>query len=250
MPRQPRQRSETGIYHVILKGIDGRNIFIEEGDRKKFLTQLFNAKGEGRFALLAYCLMDNHIHLLIEENEDIGTCMKRITVGYVRWHNFQYGRTGHLFQNRYLSEPVETDNYLMAVARYIHQNPVKAGMVEMADKYTWSSYRKYMEKYDGKQTDLDTGRIMGYFGSKQKFEKFMNEQREDKFLECRTASILTDDELMAIIQQKYEAAKPFQKLATEERKQLIRKLYENETTSIRQLARVLGISKWLVEQAL
>ena len=82
MPRQPRQKSETGIYHVMVKGIDERNIFLEDGDKKKFMSQLLKAKEKGSFALLAYCLMDNHVHLLLEEIEELGTAMKRINVGY------------------------------------------------------------------------------------------------------------------------------------------------------------------------
>lgn len=85
MPRQARVKSETGIYHVMLKGIDNRDIFLDEFDRSKFIEQIIRAKEKGLFALLAYCLMDNHVHLLIKENEEIGKSIKRITVGYVIW---------------------------------------------------------------------------------------------------------------------------------------------------------------------
>ncbi len=158
MPRQPRKKSNTGIYHVMLKGIDDRNIFLHEGDRKKFLFQMFQAKGKGGFSLLAYCLMDNHAHLLLEENEELGTTMKRITVGYVLWHNHLYGRSGHLFQNRYLSEVVESDEYFVTVARYIHQNPVTAGLVKKAATYPWSSYKQYIDAYTGKSNTFKSGK--------------------------------------------------------------------------------------------
>ena len=126
MSRVSRKKSKTGIYHIMLRGIDKRNIFLDNEDRKKFIEKLKIARETAGFRLHGYCLMDNHVHLLIEENEEIGTSIKRITVGYVQWHNNKHERTGHLFQNRYLSEPVETDAYLLTVLRYIHQNPVKA----------------------------------------------------------------------------------------------------------------------------
>lgn len=249
MARQPRQKSASGIYHVMLKGIDGRNIFLHEGDRKKFIDQVLHAQGKDGFSLLAYCLMDNHVHLLLEENEDLGTTMKRITVGYVLWHNHQYGRSGHLFQNRYLSEAVETDEYLMTAARYIHQNPVKAGLVKKAISYCWSSYQQYIDAYNRKATHINPERIMVYFKAINDFEDFMNSQKEDKCLGYQSFGKITDEELKAIIQEKYQVQLG-QQLAKEKRNELIQDLYKNERTNIRQLARLLGLSKSMVERAL
>ncbi len=84
MPRGPRHKSESGIYHFILKGIDGRNIFLDEGGRKKFLSQMLQVYEKGGFTILAYSLMDNHVHLLLGEDEELGITMKRITVGTER----------------------------------------------------------------------------------------------------------------------------------------------------------------------
>ena len=249
MPRGPRQKSETGIYHVMLKGIDGRNIFMQEGDRKKFLSQMLQAHEKGGFSILAYCLMNNHVHLLLEENEELGTIMKRITVGYALWHNHYYGRSGHLFQNRYLSEVVEKDEYLVTVARYIHQNPVKAGLVDKAVKYRWSSYQQYIDAYNGKAVQIHPDRIKVYFKTRADFEAFMNIQKDDKCLDYRNSSKVTDDQLAAKIKKDYQI-RSVQKLAKEQRDQLIQDIYKNESTSIRQVARVLGVSKGVVEKAL
>ncbi|MFZ5946269.1 MAG: transposase [Bacillota bacterium] len=87
----------------MLKGIDDRNIFLDNEDKLVFLEKLFKVRETVNFMLYGYCLMDNHVHLVLKEAEDIGTSIKRITVGYVHWHNNKYGRKGHLFQNRYLS---------------------------------------------------------------------------------------------------------------------------------------------------
>lgn len=142
MTRQARKKSITGIYHVILKGIDGRNLFMDDSDWLIFMEKLNKAREAGEFHLHVYCLMDNHVHLLIKEGEALGRSIKRMTVGYVQLHNNKYERSGHLFQNRFKSEAVEDDRYLMTVIRYSHQNPLKAEMVTRLEDYPWSSYQK------------------------------------------------------------------------------------------------------------
>jgi REP element-mobilizing transposase RayT len=167
MPRQARVKSKTGIYHVMLKGIDDRDIFLDDDDRSKFLEQLLKSKEKGDFSLLAYCLMDNHVHLLIEENEEIGKSIKRMAVGYVLWHNYKYGRKGHLFQNRFNSEAVETESYFLTVVRYIHQNPVKAGIVHFPGDYYWSSYQQYLADYHCGTCYIDVKRVKDYYKRKK-----------------------------------------------------------------------------------
>ena len=87
MARKARIKSSTGFYHVVLKGIDGRNIFMDEEDKLFFMEKLIRARESGDFKVCAYCLMDNHVHLLLKEGEELGVSIKRITVGYVRYHN-------------------------------------------------------------------------------------------------------------------------------------------------------------------
>lgn len=142
MARQEWVKSTTGIDPVVLKGLDGRNIFLDDSDRSLFMDKLTKARETGGFQLYGYCLMDNHVHLLIKEGEELGTSIERITVGYVQLHYNKYGRTGHLVQNRFSSEAVEDDQYLMMVLRYIHRNPLKAEMVSRLKGYPWSSYQK------------------------------------------------------------------------------------------------------------
>ena len=88
--------------------------------------------------------MKNHVHALIRSNtEDIGDTVRRIAVSYVKYHNNKYGRTGHLFQNRFKSEAVDNDQYFLTVTSYIHQNPFKAGIVKNVGDYRWSSFNEY-----------------------------------------------------------------------------------------------------------
>jgi REP element-mobilizing transposase RayT len=136
MPRQAREKSSSGIYHIMLRGINRQDIFHDEEDKMRFIETLKNYKSICEYKVYGYCLMSNHIHLLIKEGkETISQAMKRIGASYVYWCNMKYERYGHLFQDRYKSEKVEDDKYLLVVLRYIHQNPIKAGIVEEAAKY-------------------------------------------------------------------------------------------------------------------
>ena len=145
MPRKARKKSESGIYHIILRGQNRQMIFKDDEDKEKFLQTLEECKRKSGFKLYGYCLMGNHIHLLLHELKDeTGMIMRRIGAGYVYWYNWKYRRCGHLFQDRYKSEAVETDEYFMTVLRYIHRNPVKAGLVKRMSDYKWSSYNEYI----------------------------------------------------------------------------------------------------------
>ena len=137
----------------MLRGIDRRDIFADDQDRGKFLKILRAVTApEDRDGnplppycnIHAYCLMDNHVHLLIAEGaEDIGTVMKRIGVSYVSYFNKRHERLGPLFHDRFRSEPVGSEDYFITLLRYIHQNPVEAEMVAAPDQYRWSSWHEY-----------------------------------------------------------------------------------------------------------
>lgn len=249
MARQARRKSNTGIYHIMLKGMDGRDIFLDNEDRETFIEKLLSARERSGFKLYGYCLMDNHIHLLMEENEEIGTSVKRITVGYVQLHNNKYARRGHLFQNRYRSETVETEGYLVTVLRYIHNNPVKAGIVKDVEGYRWSSYNQYLLSYEGKNVHIDTQLIRGYFKTLKDFEHYMKAENDDECLEYKPLRKYTDDGLREMICKQYNID-VLEELQLDEKKKLISKIYKNTGTSIRQLGRVLGVGKNIVERAI
>ncbi len=142
MPRQARQKAESGYYHIMNRGNERRSIFMDDEDRQKYLDLLARQVGKGNVDVLAYCLMDNHIHLLIREgaNENgLTAAMRSLGTAYVGYFNEKYNRSGHLFQNRYKGEAVENEAYLLTALRYIHQNPVKAGICSAVADYPWSS---------------------------------------------------------------------------------------------------------------
>jgi putative transposase len=181
MARMARAISSTGIYHVMLRGIDKREIFVQPSDYEKFLWYVQIVKEKANLSLFAYCLMTNHVHLLLKtDEEEIGDIIKCIAVGYAQYHNIKYGRTGHLFQNRFRSETVDNDNYFLTVLRYIHQNPVKAGLVNNISDYRWSSYGTYIY---GKTKLVDTKYALGYFKDIGDFSRFMRQDNADECLE-------------------------------------------------------------------
>lgn len=153
MGRQARQLSESGFYHILLRGINRQHIFEEESDYTYFLKGLHNLKTDLAFAVYAYCLMSNHVHLLLREKQagDISLIMKRLLTKYAMYFNRKYQRNGALIANRYKSVPVEVDEYFIPLLRYIHQNPLKAGLVDKLETYPFSSYREYLS--GGELTD-------------------------------------------------------------------------------------------------
>lgn len=150
MSRKGREKSGTGIYHVMLRGINRQDIFEDAEDYMSFTKILAAVQDRLEDDLItktttchiyAYCLMPNHVHLLLcEKNWQVGDVMKSIASSYVFYYNKKYGRIGHLFQDRFRSEPCNTPEYFFTLFRYIHQNPVKAGLVKLAQDYPYSSW--------------------------------------------------------------------------------------------------------------
>jgi putative transposase len=140
MSRQARQLSESGIYHVMLRGVNREIIFLEDADRERFLFALSAARDASGCRVLAYCLMENHVHLVLRSvAEPIGDTVRRIGVRYAGWFNRKYDRVGHLFQDRFKSVPVDDDAHLVTLLRYVWNNPVEAGLVDEPEDYQWSS---------------------------------------------------------------------------------------------------------------
>lgn len=253
MSRQARQKSQSGIYHIILRGINKQILFEEEEDKEKFIECLRFYKESINYIIFGYCLMDNHIHLLIKEGkESIGNTMKRIGVSYVSWYNRKYDRSGHLFQDRFKSEVVEEDDYLLTVLRYIHQNPLKASIIKNLEEYKWSSYKEYLAQPETVDTDL----ILKMFALEKEqsmidFKNFMHEQNDDACIDSIETRRMTDQETRELIKEHANVNSPseLRNLDIMARNQVIRKIKEIEGVSTRQIARLIGISQSIVSKA-
>ena len=249
MARTARAVGDSGIYHVMLRGINRQRIFEDDEDREKFLEILKKSKEKDGFDLLAWCLMPNHVHLLIHENEvKLETIFRRIGASYVYWFNGKYERTGHLFQDRFRSEPVETDDYLLTVLRYIHRNPVKAGMADRPEEYAYSSFRGYTE---GK-SEVDGGYILDLL-PRERFEEFHEAGWQDKCLDMPQDEVrrVTDEDALRIMRKitNCDSCPEFRALEQGKRARLIVKM-NREGLSLRQISRLTGETVYGIQKCL
>ena len=239
MPRQARKKSRSGIYHIMLRGINKQVIFEDEEDNSKFLETLKNYKAISEYKIFAYCLMSNHIHLLLKvEKEDIDLIIKRRASSYVYWYNWNHKRNGHLFQDRFKSEVVEDDSYFLTVIRYIHRNPIKAGTTKNIDGYKYSSYNEYIKEPIMVDTDFCFKII-----DREQFVDFNKEDTKDVCLEIEGDSFrLTDDEAKEVIYKisNCKTITEFQNLTIDKRDKYL-KILRNQGLSIRQISRLTGI---------
>ncbi|MGC4018655.1 MAG: transposase [Muricomes sp.] len=144
MPRDKRRESKTGVYHIIVRGNNKEKIFERDNDKIAFKTILKKAVEEYPVTIYAYCIMGNHAHIMLETVYDIlPRLMQRINSTYAEGYNAKYDRCGHVFQGRYYSDCVETEEYYWCCLRYIHNNPVKVYIVKEPFDYTFSSARDY-----------------------------------------------------------------------------------------------------------
>ena len=140
MPRKSRNQSESGVYHTYIRGVNRQRIFESSEDFNRFLECARSAARRSQVNVLAYCLMSNHAHLIVEQGqESLGNFFRRLGATYAGWFNHKYDRVGHLWQDRYGSRPVETSDDLINVIRYVHANPVAEGVCPSAAEYLWSS---------------------------------------------------------------------------------------------------------------
>ncbi len=249
MPRKARKKSRTGIYHVMIRGINKQIIFEEDEDKQMFLETLKKYKDICKYQLYSYCLMDNHVHLLIRELEEtISNVIKRISSSYVYWYNFKYERKGHLFQERFKSETVVDNRYFLTVLRYIHQNPLKAGLSEDVFDCKWTSINEYINK--SKIVDTDYG--FNLFSNNRNealrlFIEFNKKTNDDVCMEEIDNIRVQDIEIKKyLLKQGIININQLQKMKREDRDELLRKIKKMNGVSIRQLSRVTGISKSVI----
>ena len=244
----------------MMRGINHQNIFDEQEDYYQFLTTLdlmaqsYEPDGtpsRRNYILYAYCLMSNHIHLLIREREDtIGIAIKRIASSYVYYYNHKYSRDGHLFRERFKSEPVNDMAYFVTLLRYIHQNPLKAGMVKAIKDYEFSSWGEYIDKNSTLIPLCDTRTVLNRIPYNE-LDVLVNEPMSDDVacLDIENASTgrPSDDQVMLLIKEKTGAtnSSTFQQLPDDIKRSVLIEL-KSRRASLRQLERLTGIGKSLI----
>jgi len=253
VPRVARIKSKSGIYHIIMRGINRQIVFEENEDCVKFIQTLQKYKAICKYRLYAYCLMGNHLHLLLMEGtEPLGNAMRRICSSYVLWYNKKYDRVGYLFQDRFKSEPVEDDGYFLTVLRYIFQNPVKAGIVTKIKDYKWTNYTDYIEESNKTDTDF----VLDIFNTNRErairsFIEYINKTNDDKCLDIPGKRQLTDEDAKKIIKDHCHIYNTLDlhKFDVNKRNQYLKELKEGYGLSIRQIERLTGIGRGIIQRA-
>ena len=262
MPRQERTKSGTGIYHVMLRGINRQDIFEDDEDYYQMiaclrgLTERYDENGaavEPLCTIYCYCLMSNHIHLLLrEQKEDISSIMKRLGVAYAYFFNKKYQRNGHLFQDRFRSEPVNTLEYFVTLLRYIHQNPVKAGLVPSAQDCTWSSWHEYagtsINQLHICKTSVITARIKTA-DLLELIDEPLDASMDILDVESSATVYHTDSELKDFLCNTHGVSNPLTIQSLEKnRRNYILKSTKEFGAGIRQLSRLTGVSYGIIQK--
>ena len=181
MPRQSRIDAFGALHHVIVRGIARQAIFLDDTDRDRFIDRLGNVLNDTDTSCLAWALIPNHFHLLLKTGTTpLSTVMRRLLTGHAIEFNRRHKRWGHLFQNRYRSILCQEETYLLELVRYIHLNPLRAGLVErleMLERYKYAGHSALMGHWINDWQDIDS--VLRRFG-----ERYADARREySKFVE-------------------------------------------------------------------
>jgi putative transposase len=243
----------------MLRGNERKDIFIDEEDKGRFIRIVIKKKANKAFKLYAYCLMDNHLHLVIQEQkEPISQIVKKITTSYAYYFNNKYKRVGHLFQDRYKSETIEDEPYLLSVIRYVHNNPQKAEITKK-EKYRWSSYPNYIDILNHREIP-EIKEILEMFSPDTKkalkeFINYSNKYEDMNFLEMKeTIQPEIDEENVNEYIDEYLKSRNLKKEDlkrrehTKQKEDLIHQLKKRSNLSKRKIAILIGVNRETVRK--
>ncbi len=166
MGREKRVHYPGLVFHVVNRGNNQQAVFLEPDDQKHYLGCLYHYKKKYGFDLFAFCLMTNHVHLLIRvADKSISKIMQSVAVGYSRWYNHKYRSSGHVWQGRFKASVVGDHEYFLTAMQYIEENPVRAGIVNDVGSYLFSSYKLNVRGDDSKLIDRDKNEAFQALGS-------------------------------------------------------------------------------------
>lgn len=259
MPRIARKIANSGIYHVVMRGINHQHIFGDRFDYKFFIYTLRRiAKpertDEHSCDIYAYALMSNHFHLLIgmSENNNLGDVMMRIVTSYAMHFNHRYGRDGHLFKDRFKSEPCDDEDYFITLLRYIHQNPVKAGMVKRVEDYEFTSWREYISDIPDEQGLCNISYTLGII-SKESLIDVVNQPLSEDFRcmedDIESSKKISDIEITDCLLNQFNISSPIdlQNLDKKQRDEILCTLLA-QGAKVRQLQRITGVGKNIISR--
>ena len=245
MARTARVLENKGYLHVITRGNAQQIIFEDDQDYGYYLKLIREYASENNITICAYCLMTNHVHLLIHyEDKNVATFMHKVGISYSNYFNKKYDRTGHVFQGRYKSEIIDNEQYFLTVNRYILQNPVKAGLSKNVD-YKWNSY----DISAIQNSFVNTSLLIDILGGYDNYVRFMMEENDDVCMEGY--SVIRNDEWAEEVMMEILGTKNGNYLVycdKSKRDEAIRML-KNKGLSVRQISRLTGLGKGIVQKA-
>ena len=250
MVRTRRILSESGYYHVTARG-NGRQVIFEcDDDRRTFLTMASEATKRHNITVIAWCLMSNHVHLLLRDGSNqLSKMMHTLLGSYASYFNRTYGNVGHVFQERFNSSPIESDSYLLETVRYIHNNPVKAGICVVED-YPWSSFHEYIAG----GTLAKTSYVLGICGGMEPFIEFSKSNTPSPASLKEPRIRLLDNSAVAIANSILEKTHPGKlvseiKALPKERRDVYLIELRKAGLSVRQVQSITGIGKHIIKEA-
>lgn len=241
MPRKARIVSETAYYHVISRGNNKQIIFESDNDYRHFIEIVFQYSKKWKVKIPAYCLMNNHIHLLIYDPEtNISNFMKGVNQKYAQYFNNKYGRIGTLFQDRYKSLAITDKQYLQTVFMYIIQNPARAKICS-TKRYKWNSYKEYSKK----NSNIDEKSWKPIIGDIENIN-YLISQKDGEIL-FFSKDPINNFQIRETLKHNFGIANPYaiQRMDIDFQKNAIRYL-KHMGLKIKDISRITGISKNIV----
>lgn len=261
MARKPRVHFPGALYHVMLRGNGGQDIFFEDADRYRFYLLLQEGVERYGHRIHAFCLMSNHVHLAIQVGAvSLSRIMQNIGFRYTRWINWRRNISGHLFQGRFKAVLVDADSYLAELTRYIHLNPVRAGMVKSPEEYPWSGHRAYLGSEEIPW--LTTDWVLAQFGgsiarSRREYRKFVEMGRDEGHRQefhgggILDSRILGDDTFIERVLEQVEG-RPARQIDLDEIMAAVCREYKIDEKDLaspgkyRKLSEARGMAAWLI----
>ena len=243
--RVSRRVSETGYYHVILRGNGRQRLFEDDADRRAFLELLSRQVVDRGVEVIAWCLMDNHVHLVLCDGDGrLSEAIGALAMRYAQRFNARSGHIGHVFQERFKSVPIESEPYLLEAVRYVHNNPQKAGICEARD-YPWSSFGEYV----GSPSLTNTSVILDLLGGRDGFEEFCR-STSPVFYRFDEGGRVPDDEMRDVAVHVLGDVSPNELKVRPrgERNELLSAL-RTARLSVRQIERLTGIGAKTITRA-
>lgn len=234
MARGPRNYINMPFYHIMVQGINKEYILNNAEDKRQYLKFINKVKEKIDIYIVSYCIMDNHVHILIKEDstECLSSFMHKVNTLYAMYYNKKYNRVGYVFRDRYKSQVIYSEKQLYTCINYIHNNPVKAGICKLASEYEYSSYNEYIKNMEEIQRNING--VLTKENISEKEELFL-EIEEEREIEIQKAI----EEYMKINNVKFETLKNDRKIL----KEIISILKNNYDLSLRKISSYINVGR-------